>query len=229
MLCTWSTLVLLFSHRLDRCVAFWMQTGERQTTRLHLKYLQSVLRKDISYFDTEARDSNIIFHISSDAILVQDAIGDKLTLLTLVVVPLIAIAGGAYTIIMPTLSEKGEAAYAEAGKIAEEVISQIRTVYAFVGEEKAVKAYYSSLANMLLKWGREVDLKKGCVLDLPMACFSVPGPFSFGQAAPNLAAIAKGRAAATNIFSMIKADSKPSGQSDGETILPKVVGKIRVS
>ena len=54
-----------------------MQTGERQTARLRLKYLQSVLKKDISFFDTEARDKNIIFHISSDAILVQDAIGDK--------------------------------------------------------------------------------------------------------------------------------------------------------
>lgn len=45
----------------------------------------------------------------------------QLTLLTLAVVPLIAIAGGAYTVIMTTLSEKGEAAYAEAGKVAEEV------------------------------------------------------------------------------------------------------------
>lgn len=58
-------------------VAFWMQTGERQTARMRVKYLQSVLRKDINFFDTEARDENIIFHISSDAILVQDAIGDK--------------------------------------------------------------------------------------------------------------------------------------------------------
>lgn len=45
----------------------------------------------------------------------------QLTLLTLAVVPLIAIAGGAYTVTMSTLSEKGEAAYAEAGKVAEEV------------------------------------------------------------------------------------------------------------
>lgn len=44
---------------------------------MRVKYLQSVLRKDINFFDTEARDENIIFHISSDAILVQDAIGDK--------------------------------------------------------------------------------------------------------------------------------------------------------
>ena len=37
---------------------------------------------------------------------------------------LIAVAGGAYTVIMSTLSEKGEAAYAEAGKVAEEVITE---------------------------------------------------------------------------------------------------------
>lgn len=49
----------------------------------------------------------------------------QLTLLTLAVVPLIAVAGGVYTIIMSTLSEKSEKAYAEAGKVAEEVILQI--------------------------------------------------------------------------------------------------------
>lgn len=45
----------------------------------------------------------------------------RLTLVTLAVVPLIAIAGVGYTLIMSTLSEKGENAYAEAGKLAEEV------------------------------------------------------------------------------------------------------------
>lgn len=58
-------------------VACWTQTGERQTARLRIKYLKAILAKDITFFDTEARDSNLIFHISSDAILVQDAIGDK--------------------------------------------------------------------------------------------------------------------------------------------------------
>lgn len=58
-------------------VAFWTQTGERQTARLRLRYLQSVLRKKIEFFDTDTRAKDIIFHISSDAILVQDAIGDK--------------------------------------------------------------------------------------------------------------------------------------------------------
>ncbi|XVF63662.1 hypothetical protein PTKIN_Ptkin09bG0104600 [Pterospermum kingtungense] len=261
-------------------VAFWMQSGERQTARLRLKYLQSILRKDISFFDTEARDSNIIFHISSDAILVQDAIGDKtghafrylsqfvvgfaigftsvwqLTLLTLAVVPLIAIAGGAYTIIMSTLSEKSEAAYAEAGKVAEEVISQIRTVYAFVGEDRAVQAYSSSLKNAL-KLGKRSGLAKGVGVGFTYALLFcawalllwysgilvrhgktnggkafttiinvIFSGFALGQAAPNLAAIAKGRAAAANIFSMIETNSKPSRLSDGETMLPEVAGKI---
>lgn len=63
-----------------------MQTGERQTARLRLKYLQSVLKKDINFFDNEARDANIIFHISSDAILVQDAIGDKVNICVVMLV-----------------------------------------------------------------------------------------------------------------------------------------------
>jgi ATP-binding cassette subfamily B (MDR/TAP) protein 1 len=161
-----------------------MQTGERQTARLRINYLKSILAKDITFFDTEARDSNFIFHISSDAILVQDAIGDKtghvlrylcqfiagfvigflsvwqLTLLTLGVVPLIAIAGGGYAIVMSTISEKSEAAYADAGKVAEEVMSQVRTVYAFVGEEKAVKSYSNSLKKAL-KLSKRSGLAKG--------------------------------------------------------------------
>ncbi|XP_030541530.1 ABC transporter B family member 13-like isoform X2 [Rhodamnia argentea] len=257
-----------------------MQTGERQTARLRLKYLEAVLRKDINFFDTEAKDSNILYHISSDAILIQDAIGDKtghalrylsqfivgfavgfmsvwqLTLLTLAVVPLIAIAGGAYTVIMSTLSEKGEAAYAEAGKVAEEVISQIRTVYSFVGEEKAVEAYSKSLKNAL-KLGKKSGFAKGvgvgftygllfCAWALLLwyagilvrhhhtnggKAFTtiinvIFSGFALGQAAPNLAAIAKGQAAAANIISMIRADKKPSEGSDEGTRLAEIAGEI---
>ncbi|KAJ0086194.1 hypothetical protein Patl1_09515 [Pistacia atlantica] len=247
---------------------------------LRLKYLQSVLRKDMTFFDTEARDANIIFHISSDAILVQDAIGDKtghslrylaqffvgfavgfasvwqLTLLTLAVVPLITVAGGAYTITMSTLSEKGEAAYAEAGKIAEEVISQVRTVYAFGGEDKAIEAYSRSLKNAL-KLGKKSGLAKGvgvgitygllfCAWALLLWYASILvrhghtnggkafttiinvvfSGFALGQATPNLAAIAKGQAAAANIFSMIKTDSNFSKSSDDGIVLPKLAGQI---
>ncbi|KAK2982276.1 hypothetical protein RJ640_020828 [Escallonia rubra] len=261
-------------------VACWMQTGERQTARMRLKYLQSVLRKDIKFFDTEARDKNIIFHISSDAILVQDAIGDKighglrylsqffvgfavgftsvwqLTLLTLAVVPLIAVAGGAYTIIMSTLSGKSEAAYAEAGKVAEEMISQVRTVYSFVGEDKAVEAYSTSLKDAL-KLGQKSGFAKGIGVGFTYALLFcawalllwyagilvrhqdtnggkafttiinvIFSGFALGQAAPNLAAISTGRAAAANIICMIEEDSNSSKSSKEGIVLPEVDGKV---
>ncbi|RVW42519.1 ABC transporter B family member 13 [Vitis vinifera] len=261
-------------------VAFWMQTGERQTARLRLKYLQSVLRQDINFFDTEARDKNITFHISNDAILLQDAIGDKighglrylsqffvgfaigftsvwqLTLLTVAVVPLMAIAGGAYTVIMTTLSEKGEAAYAEAGKVAEEAISQVRTVYSFVGEDRAVETYSRSLQKAL-KLGKKSGFAKGigigftygllfCAWALLLWYASklvrhgdtnggkafttilnvIFSGFALGQAAPNLAAIAKGRAAAANIVNMIETDSTASKRLDNGIMLPKVAGQL---
>ncbi|KAF5455749.1 hypothetical protein F2P56_025295 [Juglans regia] len=264
-------------------VALWMQTGERQTARLRLKYLQAVLKKDIGFFDTDAGVTNIIHHISSDTILVQDAIGDKighslrylsqfivgfsigftsvwqLSLLTLAVVPLIAFAGGAYTIIMSTLSEKGETAYAEAGKVAEEVISQVRTVYSFVGEDKAIEAYSKSLKKAL-KLGKKSGLAKGvgvgftygllfCAWALLLwyagilvrhrdtnggKAFTtiinvIFSGFALGQATPNLAGIAKGRAAAANIISMIETDSKSSKTSDTGLVLPKIVGQIDFS
>ncbi|XP_031374730.1 ABC transporter B family member 13-like isoform X2 [Punica granatum] len=262
-------------------VAFWMQTGERQTARLRLRYLEAVLDKDIDFFDTEAKDKNILYHISSDAILVQDAIGDKtghalrylaqfivgfavgflsvwqLTLLTLAVVPLIAIAGGAYTIVMSTLSEKGEKAYAEAGKVAEEIISQVRTVYSFVGEDKAVEAYSKSL-NIALKLGKKSGIAKGVGVGLTYVLLFcawalllwyagllvrhhvtnggkafttiinvIFSGFALGQAAPNLAAIAKGQAAAANIFSMIESNKKSaSKRSYTGMVLPEVLGQI---
>ncbi|KAL6207565.1 hypothetical protein ACLB2K_018522 [Fragaria x ananassa] len=222
-------------------VASWTRTGERQTARLRLKYLQSVLRKDVSFFDTEARDASIIFHISSDTILVQDAIGDKtghtlrylsqfvvgfaigftsvwqLTLLTLAVVPLIAIAGGAYTIIMSTLSDKGEAAYAEAGKVAEEGVG-VGFTYGLLFSAWELLLWYAGIMV------RHHDTNGGKAFT--MIINVIFSGFALGQATPNLAAISKGRAAAANIMNMIESDSNSSNVSDKGVVLPEVTGKI---
>ncbi|CAA0841135.1 ABC transporter B family member 13 [Striga hermonthica] len=261
-------------------VACWTQTGERQTARLRLKYLESILNKNIQFFDTEAENQSIIFHISSDAILVQDAIGDKichslcylsqffvgfalgfslvwqLTLVTLAIVPLIALAGGAYTIVMSALSKKGEESYAQAGKLAGEVISQVRTVYSFVGEERAIEAYSNSLEDAL-KLAKKTGIAKGigigftygllfCAWALLLWYASILvrhgdtnggkafttiinviySGFALGQAAPNLAAISKGRGAVANILKMIENDYSPSENQDEGIVLQRVDGKI---
>ncbi|KAG9442706.1 hypothetical protein H6P81_018560 [Aristolochia fimbriata] len=260
-------------------VAFWMQTGERQTGRMRLRYLRTILGKDISFFDTEARDENVIFRMSSDMILVQDAIGDKtgrclrciaqfivgftlafvsvwqLTLVTLAVVPLIVMAGGVYAITVSNLSKKSEAAYAEASQVAEEVISQVRTVYAFAGEEKAVKLYLDSLEKAL-KLGKKGGIVKGLGIGLTFGLLFcawalllwyagvivqrevanggeafttiinvVFSGFGLGQATPCISALSKGQAAASNIVRTINLDFNSSRKSDG-VMLQKVSGQI---
>lgn len=57
-----------------------MWTGERQTTKMRIKYLEAALNQDIQFFDTEVRTSDVVFAINTDAVMVQDAISEKVKL-----------------------------------------------------------------------------------------------------------------------------------------------------
>ncbi|EMS51604.1 ABC transporter B family member 2 [Triticum urartu] len=111
--------VILFSSWTE--VACWMHTGERQAAKMRLAYLRSMLDQDIAVFDTEASTGEVINAITSDVLVVQDAISEK---------------------------------------IAEEVIGNVRTVQAFVGEEKAVRTYREALLRTY-KYGKRGGLAKG--------------------------------------------------------------------
>lgn len=56
-----------------------MYTGERQASALRRRYLEAVLRQDVGFFDTDARTGDIVFSVSTDTLLVQDAISEKVT------------------------------------------------------------------------------------------------------------------------------------------------------
>ena len=58
-------------------VACWMHTGERQAAKMRMAYLRSMLNQDISLFDTEASTGEVISAITSDIIVVQDALSEK--------------------------------------------------------------------------------------------------------------------------------------------------------
>lgn len=51
-----------------------MHTGERQAAKMRMAYLRSMLNQDISLFDTETSTGDVISAITSDIIVVQDAI-----------------------------------------------------------------------------------------------------------------------------------------------------------
>ena len=58
-------------------ISCWMWTGERQSTKMRIKYLEAALNQDIPFFDTEVRTSDVVCAINTDAVMVQDAISEK--------------------------------------------------------------------------------------------------------------------------------------------------------
>ncbi|KAL6518919.1 ABC transporter B member 19 [Orobanche hederae] len=168
-------LIVCFSSYAE--IACWMYTGERQVGALRKKYLESVLKQDVGFFDTDARTGDIVFSISTDTLLVQDAISEKvawrLALLSVAVIPGIAFAGGLYAYTLTRLTSKSRDSYASAGIIAEQSIAQVRTVHSYVGESKALSAY-SDLIENTLKLGYKAGMAKGLGLGCTygIACMS---------------------------------------------------------
>lgn len=262
-------------------VACWMHTGERQAAKIRLAYLRSMLDQDIGVFDTEASTGEVIAAITSDIIVVQDAISEKvgnfmhyisrfiagfaigfvsiwqISLVTLSIVPLIAIAGGIYAYIATGLIARVRKSYVKAGEIAEEVIGNVRTVQAFVGEDKAVRAYRNALLQTY-SYGKKGGLAKGlglgsmhCVLFCSWALLVwftsivvhknianggdsfttmlnvVISGLSLGQAAPNISTFLRARTAAYPIFKMIERNTVNKASARAGRTLPSVDGHIQ--
>ncbi|KAL8029397.1 hypothetical protein ABFX02_14G223000 [Erythranthe guttata] len=165
-------------------VACWMITGERQAVRIRNLYLKAILRQDIAFFDTETNTGEIIERMSTDTIVIQDAMGEKigkflqlsssfiggfviafikgwlLTLVLLSAIPLLVISAAFMTVLITKLTSRGQAAYSEAANIVEQTISSIRTVASFTGERQAIAKYEKSL-NKAYKAGVQEGLAAG--------------------------------------------------------------------
>ncbi|KAM7266878.1 hypothetical protein ACFE04_009044 [Oxalis oulophora] len=155
-------------------IACWMYASERQLERLRLAYLRAVLSQEIGAFDTELTTGNIMSGMSNHMGIIQDAIGEKMghflsnvatflsgvliaaiccwevALLSLLVVPLILIIGATYTKKMNTIATAKLVYLSEATSLVEQTISQIKTVFAFVGECKAIKSFTKCMHKQLL-------------------------------------------------------------------------------
>ncbi|KAL7123626.1 hypothetical protein ACP275_01G117700 [Erythranthe tilingii] len=273
------SIVIMFSSWTE--VACWMHSGERQAAKMRMAYVRSMLSQDISIFDTESSTGEVISAITTDIIVVQDAISEKvgnflhyisrflagftigfirvwqISLVTLSIVPLIAVAGGIYAYVATGLIARVRKSYVKAGEIAEEVIANVRTVQAFSGEEKAVKLYTNSLFNTY-KYGKKAGLAKGlglgtlhCVLFLSWSLLVwftsivvhknianggesfttmlnvVIAGLSLGQAAPDITAFIRAKTAAYPIFKMIERNTVSKTSSKNGRKLSKVDGHIQ--
>lgn len=59
----------------------WVVTGERQSAKIRGMYLKAILRQDIAFFDTETTAGEVIGRMSGDTILIQEAMGEKVSFL----------------------------------------------------------------------------------------------------------------------------------------------------
>ncbi|CAN0922820.1 ABC transporter B family member 19 [Linum grandiflorum] len=154
-------------------IGCWMYSSERQLARWRIEYLKAVLRQEVGAFDTDLTTGKIITGVTNHMTIIQDAIGEKLghflssfatffcgvliaavsswevSLLTLMVVPMILGIGATYTKKMNAISSSKMIYLSAATTMVEETITQIKTVFAFVGERRAVKGFSEFITQQL--------------------------------------------------------------------------------
>ncbi|GAA6085999.1 bile salt export pump [Tachysurus ichikawai] len=163
-------------------IALWVSAAARQTQRIRKKYFKKIMSMEIGWFDCNSV-GELNTRISDDINKVNNAIADqvaifieristfifgflvgfiggwKLTLVVIAVSPLIGLAAGLMAMAVSRLTGRELQAYAKAGAIADEVLSAIRTVAAFGGEEKETERYDKNLGEAQT-WG----VKKGVII-----------------------------------------------------------------
>ncbi|KAL8506135.1 hypothetical protein ACS0TY_017119 [Phlomoides rotata] len=174
----------------------WARTAERQTSRMRIEYLKSVLKQEVGFFDAQAADSSatyqVVTTISSDSNSIQVTIGEKIpdciayigsfffclifafTLswrLTLAAIPftlMFIIPALGFGKMMMDVAMKTIESYAVAGTVAEQAISSIRTVYSYVAENQTLDKFSNALQTTM-----ELGVKQGYARGLMMGSMGV--------------------------------------------------------
>ncbi|XP_047154645.1 ABC transporter B family member 9-like [Vigna umbellata] len=262
-------------------VSCWMVTGERQAARIRCMYLKTILKQDITFFDTET-SGEVIARMSGDTILIEDAMGEKvgkfiqlvtsffgafiiaftrgwqLCLVLLACIPCIVIVGGIISVMMEIMSTRGQAAYAEAGSVAEQTVGAIRTVASFTGEKKAIEKYNNKLRIAYIttvEQGLASGFGMGILLLIIFSTYALSmwygskliidkgydggtvfniiismntGAMALGQATPYVNSFAAGQAAAYKMFETIKRKPKIDAYDTNGVVLEDIKGDVEL-
>uniref|UniRef100_A0A3Q3JXB6 Bile salt export pump n=1 Tax=Monopterus albus TaxID=43700 RepID=A0A3Q3JXB6_MONAL len=163
-------------------IDFWVSTAARQVQRIRKTYFRKIMQMEIGWFDCNST-GELNTRMSDDIDKINNAIGDqvsffierissfvsgfivgfiggwKLTLVVIAVSPLIGLGAGLMAVARLTGQELK--AYAKAGAVADEVLSSIRTVAVFGGEQKEAERYDRNLVEAQ-NWG----VKKGTIIGI---------------------------------------------------------------
>ncbi|KAG5852511.1 hypothetical protein ANANG_G00063200 [Anguilla anguilla] len=165
-------------------IALWVTAAARQIQTIRKTFFRKVMCMEIGWFDCNSV-GELNTRISDDINKINNAIADqvsifieristfifgflvgflggwKLTLVVIAASPLIGLAAGLMAMAVAKLTGRELLAYAKAGAVADEVLSSIRTVVAFGGEQKEVERYDNNLV-VAQNWG----VKKGTIIGL---------------------------------------------------------------
>uniref|UniRef100_A0A3Q3EQS3 ATP-binding cassette, sub-family B (MDR/TAP), member 4 n=1 Tax=Labrus bergylta TaxID=56723 RepID=A0A3Q3EQS3_9LABR len=248
-------------------VSFWTLAAGRQIRQIRRLFFHSIMRQEISWYDVN-ETGELNTRLTDDVYKIQEGIGDKagmliqaystfitsfvigfikgwkLTLVILAVSPALGISAALFSKVLASFTSKEQSAYAKAGAVAEEVLSAIRTVFAFSGQSREIERYNKYLVdakNMGIKkalssnismgfsflmiyltyalafwYGSRLVLEKEYTIGTVLTVFFVVliGAFTIGQTSPNIQTFASARGAAHKVYSII--DQQPNIDSYSE-------------
>ncbi|XP_059619981.1 multidrug resistance protein homolog 65 [Phlebotomus argentipes] len=143
-------------------------TALKQITRIRVRYFQAIVRQEMSWYDS-TNDNNFASRLTDDIDKIRDGVSEKLgmflmlmltfiiciiislvygwklSLVILACLPVLIVCNFFVLKFQSALTAKELDAYSNAGAVAEEVLSSIRTVVAFGGEEKEAERYAKRL------------------------------------------------------------------------------------
>ncbi|KFM27090.1 ABC transporter B family member 4 [Auxenochlorella protothecoides] len=259
----------------------WTYTAVRQTNRIRMRYLQSVLLQDVGYFESETSPGALMQGLNEDCITIQSAIGDRMgrtlfnlftaiigiivaftrgwsmTLVMLAVTPLLMIAGFLIATLVARLTSRMNQAYAGANTLATQTLSNVRTVYAFNGEQRSLKGYEASLEDPVrvgIKQGAFAGMIVGFTNLVAFGAYALAlwygstrilageytggqvlnvlfaaliGGFALGQAAPNLQYFQQGATSGARVYAVMEREPLINLDAPGEE-LKEVSGALSI-
>ncbi|XP_035989740.1 ATP-dependent translocase ABCB1 [Fundulus heteroclitus] len=248
-------------------VSLWTLAAGRQVKRIRKLFFHRIMQQDIGWFDVN-ETGELNTRLTDDVYKIQEGIGDKvgmliqsfssfiaafiigftkgwkLTLVILAVSPALGISAALFSKLLANFTTKEQSAYAKAGAVAEEVLSAIRTVYAFSGQKKEIERYHKNLedaksmgirkaisANIAMGftflmiyfsyalafwYGSTLILSNEYTIGSVLTVFFVViiGVFAMGQTSPNIQTFASARGAAYKVYNII--DHNPTIDSFSE-------------
>ncbi|XP_019747634.1 ATP-dependent translocase ABCB1 isoform X6 [Hippocampus comes] len=249
-------------------VAFFTLAAVRQVKRIRRRFFHSIMRQDIGWFDVN-ETGTLNTRLVDDIYKIQEGIGDKmgmliqslstfigslvvglsigwkLALVVLAVCPLLGLSAGIFSKVVTSFTAKEQAAYAKAGAVAEEVLSAIRTVFAFSGQKREIQRYHKNLEeakNMGIKKAISSNTAMGFTFMMIFLSYALAfwygsvlvlsqeyttgtvltvlfalifGAIALGQTSPNIQSFSSARGAAHQVYRII--DNIPSIDSYSES------------